>query len=268
MGILVGLYFLTCWGLWRYQTRFMFFPSLVLKSTPADVGIPYTDVWLQDGKIHGWWVPAIEPTDSPVILYLHGNGSNLGDLPHRLQRFYQWGYGVFVIDYRGYGRSAGPFPSEQQVYEDAEVAWRYLNDQRGIPPQRIVLYGRSIGGAIAIHLATSHPNVAGLILESTFTSMKAMVQHYLPLPILPLDQLLTQQFASLDKVRSLSMPVLLMHGTADRVVPAAMSRTLYDTWPTSKTLVWVKHAGHSNLPTVAGKHYDHAVQTFMARYAE
>lgn len=267
--ILFSFYGLTCWGLWRNQTRLMFFPSSVLESTPADLGIVYEDVWLQAGQIHGWWIPAVDSADAPVILYLHGNGSNLGDLSHRLQRFHRWGYGVLAIDYRGYGHSKGPFPSEQQVYADAGAAWRYLTEQRSISAAQIVIYGRSIGGAIAIQLATSHPQAAGLVLESTFTSMKAMVNHYLPLPLLPVEPLLHQRFESLEKVRSLSIPVLLMHGTADRVVPAAMSRTLYESWPVSTaTLLWVEGAGHSNLPMVAGERYNHTVKTFVTRYAE
>lgn len=252
----------------------MFFPSSLLDSKPTDVGLQYNDVWLQAGQ-HGWWIPPVGQSanqsklDLPVLLYLHGNGSNLGDLPHRLQQFNRWGYGVLAIDYRGYGQSTGPFPNEQRVYEDAASAWRYLTKQRGIPAERIVLYGRSIGGAIAIHLAMTQTDVAGVILESTFTSMQAMVSHYLPLPILPVAQLLTQRFDSLAKVRSLCVPILFMHGTADRVVPAAMSQHLYEAARAEhKTLIWIDNAGHSNLPTVGGERYNQAVRTFMARYAE
>ena len=287
LGLFLAIYLLTCVGLWRYQARLMFFPSSVLKSTPADMGMAYYDVWLQDGQIHSWWVPAMGSASAPVILYLHGNGSNLGDLPHRLKRFHRWGYSTLAIDYRGYGRSAGPFPHEQQVYADAAAAWHYLTEQRNIAGEQIVIYGRSMGGAISIHLATAHPEVGGLVLESTFTSMQAMVKHYLPLPILPVERLLHQRFNSLEKVRSLSLPVLVIHGTDDRVVPLAMSRTLYDAWAADNTahkeahkeLVWVGHGGHSNLltaigpcygdrPMMAGRCYDDAVKTFLARYAE
>lgn len=134
LAIAIFLYLLTCLALWRYQTRMIFFPDASLKSTPAEVGLAYEDVWLTttNGQVNGWWIPPESNPRSktnkeiPVILFFHGNGSNLGDLVSQAQQFNQWSYSTLLIDYRGYGRSAGPFPSERRVYEDAELAWRYL----------------------------------------------------------------------------------------------------------------------------------------------
>ncbi len=269
IATIVVLYFLICWALWRWQTRLMFFPSSHLKATPADVGLGYEDVWLtvNGGQVHGWWIPAAAG-DSPVVLYLHGNASNLGDLVNRIKRFHRWGYGVWLIDYRGYGRSSGLFPNEQRVYEDAEAAWRYLVYQQRVPDQRIVLYGRSIGGAIALHLAAHHPDAAGVIVESTFTSMRAMADVQLPIPLLPVDYLLTQAFDSLAKARSLSPPILLIHGVADRTIPASMSQTLHEAVPSAKTLVLIEAAGHNDVPRVGGDRYADAVKGFIERYAD
>ncbi len=265
LGLGAALYLLLGLALWRYQTRFIFRPPATLEATPADVQLAYEEIWLPvgDGQIHSWWIPAA--AGSPIILYLHGNGSNLGDLINRARRFHQWGYGVLLIDYRGYGRSSGPFPNEARVYEDAEAAWRYLSEQA--PADRIVLYGRSIGGAIAVHLASQHPEAAGLILESSFTSLQAVVGRSPLAAIFPLDRLINQRFDSLSKVRSLPAPLLLLHGTADTVVPADMSQTLYDAAPGPKTLLWIDGADHNNLPELGGDRYAEAIQTFVAQSA-
>ncbi len=134
----------------------------------------------------------------------------------------------------------------------------------------MVIYGRSIGGAIAIELASRYPTAAGLITESTFTSMREMVNHSHPLlPLItPVDLILTQRFDSVKKVRSLKMPVLLMHGTVDRVVPAHMSQVLYDTLPGEKELVKIEGGDHDNLPYIEGSGYEESIRRFIERYAE
>ncbi|MEL6470732.1 MAG: alpha/beta fold hydrolase [Cyanobacteria bacterium J06623_4] len=267
--VLLLAYALICLALWRYQPRLMFFPAAELRGSPADLGLAYEEVWLPagDGKVHGWWMPAAD-TAAPAVLYLHGNGSNIGDLAERALLLHRLGCSVLLIDYRGYGLSSGPFPNEQRVYEDAKAAWQYLRQVQQVPGERLILYGRSIGGAIAIQLASEHPEAAGLVVEATFTSMRAMVQQDSQWLWLPVDRLLTQRFESLEKVRSLQMPLLLMHGTADRVVPAEMSQALYDAAATEdKTLLWVEGADHNNLPLVAGDRYSQAVGAFIERYA-
>ena len=275
-AIALSLYLLVCLALWHYQTRMIFFPDALIKSTPTEVGLTYEDVWLAttNGQVHGWWIPNEFDTrfktnnKIPVILFFHGNGSNLGDLVSRAQPFHQWGYSTLLIDYRGYGQSSGPFPSEQRVYEDAELSWRYLTEQQQISAARIVIYGHSIGGAIAINLATQHPEAAGLIVEGSFTSMQAMVKYAKSLPLIPVNWLLTQRFDSLDKIKSLRVPLLLIHGTADEVVPPAMSQTLYKAAPLDKTRVLIKGAGHSGLPAVNRELHASTVRGFVAKYAK
>ncbi|XZO00444.1 MAG: alpha/beta hydrolase [Microcoleus sp.] len=178
-----------------------------------------------------------------VVLYLHGNGLNVGANVEHANRFHQLGMSVFLIDYRGYGKSQGEFPTESQVYEDAQLAMDYLVKQRGINPKQIYIYGHSLGGAIAIDLAVRNPEAAGLIVEGSFTSAREMVDFQSGVyRIFPIDLLLRQRFDSIAKVDRLEMPVLFIHGTADTVVPVEMSKKLFDAAPEPKQLYIVPDA--------------------------
>ncbi|MGB3266929.1 MAG: alpha/beta fold hydrolase, partial [Microcoleus sp.] len=199
-----------------------------------------------------------------VVLYLHGNGSNVGANVEHAHRFHRLGLSVFLIDYRGYGKSQGDFPSEYRVYEDAEFAWDYLVKQRGIHPNQIYIYGHSLGGAIAIDLAVRHPEAAGLIVEGSFTSVRAMVDFQKGLFwMFPIDFLLTQRFDSLSKVDRLQMPVLFIHGTADTVVPSQMSKKLFDAAPEPKQLYMVPDGGHNNVAEIGGAEYLQRFRQFL-----
>ncbi|WP_293132660.1 alpha/beta fold hydrolase [Microcoleus sp. bin38.metabat.b11b12b14.051] len=199
-----------------------------------------------------------------VVLYLHGNGSNVGANVEHANRFHRLGLSVFLIDYRGYGKSQGDFPSESRVYEDAQQAWDYLVKQRGINPHQIYIYGHSLGGAVAIDLAVRHPEAAGLIVEGSFTSVRAMVDFQKPMfALFPIDLLLRQRFDSLSKVDRLKIPVLFIHGTADSVVPAQMSQKLFDAAPEPKQLYMVPEGGHNNAAQIGGAEYLHRVKEFL-----
>ncbi|MEG4117848.1 alpha/beta fold hydrolase [Microcoleus sp. N9_B4] len=199
-----------------------------------------------------------------VVLYLHGNASNVGANVEHAHRFHRLGLSVFVMDYRGYGKSQGDFPSESQVYEDAQLAWDYLVKQRGINPNQIYIYGHSLGGAIAIDLAVRHPEAAGLIVEGSFTSTRAMVEFQKGLFwMFPIDFLLTQRFDSLSKVDRLQMPVLFIHGTADNVVPVEMSKKMFDAAPEPKQLYIVPDGGHNNVAQIGGTEYLQILSQFL-----
>jgi hypothetical protein len=267
-GILLTIYLITC-GLLRWgQTRLIFVPSQVIKATPADYQLAYEEVWLEvsTGKIHGWWISATNH-QAPVILYFHGNGSNNGDTVSQAARFHQLGLSVLLIDYRGYGYSSGPFPNESLVYEDAETAWQYLTTTKQIDPKKIVLYGHSLGGAVAIELASRHSDLAGIIVDGTFTSMRAMADQMSQYKIFPLDWILTQRFDSLTKIQSLQTPILFMHGTADRVVPLFMSQELFAATSASKELWLVPEAEHNDLPRVGGEKYLEKIKQFVEKVA-
>lgn len=148
-GVFAIAYLIACLVLFLRQTRFIFRPTRVIRATPGAFNLSYEDVWLPiqsasgDAQLHGWWIPAAP--GAGVWLDLHGNGSNIGDELKRAFWFKQLGFSTLMIDYRGYGRSPGSFPSESSVYEDAEAAWNYLTQVKKIPPEQIFLYGHSLG---------------------------------------------------------------------------------------------------------------------------
>lgn len=180
-----------------------------------------------------------------ILLYIHGNAEDLGDIRSMLDRLHNWGFSVFAYDYRGYGTSNGK-PSEDNAYQDADAAYRYLTQQLKIPPEQIILYGRSVGGGSATDLATRH-SVAGLILESTFTSTFRVVVLF---PLLPFDK-----FSNLDKLQKIRCPILVMHGQADQTIPIQHGRTLYEAASEPKMSLWVAEAGHDDFTWVAGERH-------------
>ena len=273
LGLLITTYLGLCLLLRLGQTRLIFHPSPIVKSTPADYDLPYEEVWLTvpNGKIHGWWLPASK-AEAPVLLYLHGNGSNNGDTVGHALRFFRLGFSVLLIDYRGYGYSGfgekdktqhNSFPDEAKVYEDAEAAWKYLIQDKAIKPQNLFIYGHSLGGAIGIEMAFRHPEIAGLIVEGTFTSMKEMADIIGYGRWFPLQLLLTQKFDSLKKISHLQVPILLIHGTEDEVVPTFMSQELYDAVPSAKKLYLVSGAGHNDVARVGGESYLKIISHFV-----
>lgn len=239
-------------SLYLYQERLIFKPETTIQTTPAERNLAYQEVWVpveQTGgadKLYGWWLPAQGKTIG-TILYLHGYSGNIGDNLTPAYQLTQLGFSVFLVDYRGYGKSQGKFPFERQVYADAEVAWNYLTTIRKISPKQMIIYGHSMGGAIAIDLATHHPEASSLIVQSSFTNLLTMAERSWWLKVVPLQLLLTQKFDSLAKVGSLKMPILYIHGTGDRFVPPEMSRSLYTASSTvNKQLILVINAEHKN----------------------
>ena len=270
---LAVIYLLACTYLWARQGHFIFMPRREIKKTPATVQLQYEDVFLHvrntngdTERIHGWWIPA--GTDSGhVMLYLHGSALNLGANVNALRRLHNLGFAVFIVSYRGYGLSDGEFPSETIMYEDAQVSWNYLVVQKKIEPQKIYIYGHSIGGAVAIDLAVRQPNAAGLIVESTFTSIVDVARLETRYRFFPLDLIVHQRFDSLSKVPHLNVPVLYIHGTRDHLIPFEMSRLLYERTPPPKHLKLIPGAGHNDSATVGGDTYLTAVSNFVTATA-
>lgn len=285
LGIGAIAYLLLCLSLRLWQNRLIFFPSSLINTTPDRLGLTYEDVWLSVPKpkeeifltkvlkiikaksakierIHGWWI-ANNAANTPVLLYLHGNGANIGDNLGRVQQFHQLGFSVLVIDYRGYGRSEGTFPTEAGVYQDSQIAWDYLVQQRKIKPQNIFIYGHSLGGAVAIELGVRQPQAAGLIVESSFTSMRDMIDHQGIYSFFPADLILTQKFNSISKISRLKMPILLIHGSEDLTVPASMSKILFDAATVPKKLLIIPSADHNNVPWIGGEQYWQSVRDFI-----
>ncbi len=192
------------------------------------------------------------PDATHTILYSHGNAEDLGDIAPILEIIYNAGFSVFAYDYRGYGQSEGR-PSETNAYEDIEAAYQHLISVEQIPPEQIILFGRSIGGGPSVELATRYP-VGGLILESTFTQAFRTV---VPFPLLPFDK-----FRNIAKIDEVKAPILIIHGTADEAIAFSHGQQLYEAAPEPKRSLWVEGAGHNDLVWVAGQKYPEALQAF------
>jgi fermentation-respiration switch protein FrsA (DUF1100 family) len=259
-----------CGYLWVAQRQLIFEPSPDVLKTPADLQLHFVEVWVSNAggdpaPLNGWWLPGDEAT-APVLLYLHGNDLNIAASLDPVARLRKMGFSVLIVDYRGFGRSGGGFPSEGSVYEDAETAWQYLVRELRADPRRIFIYGHSLGGAVAIELASHHPEAAGLIVEATFTSMRDLAPP--GYRAFPLSLLLNQRFDNLAKIGALRVPVLIIHGTADTLVPHAMSDRLFQAAPQPKRLLSIPGAGHDDIPIVGGAAYADGVRGFVAASAK
>jgi fermentation-respiration switch protein FrsA (DUF1100 family) len=250
------------------QREWIFRAQRDLHADPASYGLAFEEIWLTvpgagetaSERVHGWWIPGPD-AGAPTLLYLHGARWSLSNNLFRIQRLQRMGFAVLAIDYRGFGRSDGELPSEALAYADAQAAWQHL---RLLEPDRNrrFVYGHSLGGAVAIDLATRNDDVAGLIVESTFTSMSDMAEA-MGYGNLPIAIVLTQRFDSLAKVGKLASPVLFIHGTSDRFVPHAMSEKLYAAAREPKRLLLVESGNHSNVSYVAFDKYQAAVRDFL-----
>lgn len=207
------------------QSRQVFFPLTALVTNPAEHGMAYEDVWLatSDGvRLHGWFVPADEPRGT--LLFLHGNAGNISHRMDSIRIFHELGLSVLIIDYRGYGRSEGT-PTEAGTYRDAEAALSYLRSERGLAADEIVVFGRSLGSAIAARLAATEP-VGALILESAFTRAADLAAELMPW--LPVRWILRFEYDTLEAVGRIHTPLLVIHSVGDEIVPFHHGRTIFE----------------------------------------
>ncbi len=250
---------LLAWGCREAADRaFIYYPVRELIGTPASLGLAYRDVWFQaeDGiRLHGWLIPGARPT---TLLWCHGNAGNIS---HRLDNIreiqHRLGIGVFIFDYRGYGRSDGS-PTEAGLYRDARAAREALIRDLGVPSEQIIYFGRSLGAAVALELALAHPP-SGLILESPFLSVRAMANRTLPGSGL----LFKSRFDSLDKIARLRTPLLILHGDADEVVPYEHGRRLWEAASEPKAFYTIPRARHNDTYLVGGSEYWEAWRRFL-----
>ncbi len=273
VALLTLLYAGACFYFWATQDQKIFAPLKKIATDPDRMGLLYTAAQVpvstsgQPDLLDGYWVPAEADNEdtAPVVLYLHGQDANIGKNLEHTYRLHQLGCHVLVIDYRGYGKSFGDFsPSESSVYEDAEAAWQYLTVKRGFAPERIVILGHSLGGAVAIELATRHDHAGGLIVEGAFTSVQDMGRQRFPITrLLPIRQLLNHRFESLSKMRDVSIPVLVIHGTDDPKIPWQMGKQLFDAARAPKQWLLVDGGGHANCGSIGLVEYNQAVTKFL-----
>jgi alpha-beta hydrolase superfamily lysophospholipase len=254
-GLLLGyVYF--------FQARLIYFPNIGIgfgRAVPSDIGLDYEDVVFEttDGvRLHGWYVSADQARG--VVLFFHGNAGNISHRLDSIEFFHRLGFSVFIIDYRGYGRSEGK-TDEQGTYRDAEAAWRHLIEARGIDPGKIVIFGRSLGASVAAWLA-SRTNPAALILESAFTSAPDLgSHHYWFLPVRALTRI---HYDTQSYVERVSVPILVVHSTDDEIVPIAHGRKLFSRANEPKTFVKLQ-GGHNDGFFISHALYTEALSEFL-----
>jgi fermentation-respiration switch protein FrsA (DUF1100 family) len=245
-----------------FENRLIFYPPRYPEgfAPPEAYGLHPEEIWIgaSDGvKLNAYFLPAAE--SSKVLLWFHGNAENIGmGLPH-LKALATLGVNILELDYRGYGKSQGS-PDEVGVYRDGEAAYRYLAEVRHFQPKNIFIYGHSLGGAVAVDVAARHP-CGGLIVESSFTSVREMARRIFHLPIM--EFVPRSRFNSLAKIARVRAPVLIIHGTRDEVVPFDMGRRLYEAAPKPKSFLPVEGAGHNDLSEVGGQAYYERLREFL-----
>jgi len=213
-----------------FEHKALYFPTSEIEYLPTVIGLSYEDVYIDtdDGiKLHTWFIPA---TDSKyTLLFCHGNGGNISHRIEKLDILNKLGLDIFIFDYRGYGKSSGR-PSEKGFYKDVEAMYNYLVSKRRIEPKDIILYGESLGGAVAIELATKRKPKA-LITEASFSSTKDVAKELYPLfPTF----IIWSKFDSLSKIKNITIPKLIIHSQNDDIIPFSHSLKLLEASPEPK----------------------------------
>ncbi len=248
----------------RFQRQKLFLPDRYPNGVwdPVPFGLEVEDRWFFTGdgvELHGWWIPRRRALGT--VLYCHGSSGSIAHQVGVLTAFRRLRVNLFAFDYRGYGRSAGA-PSEGGLYLDARAAWDHLVGAVGVRPEEILLFGHSLGGAVAIDCALDRA-AAGLIVESSFTQVRDMARA--SYPGLPLYLVARNQFRSIGKVGRLSLPKLFIHGGSDERVPPALGRRLYDAAAEPKELYLVPGAGHNDVHRHGGLRYLRRISRFRSR---
>ncbi len=246
-----------------FESTFVFQPSPWEDRHWAKLsGLTLEEVWLpvdDEVTVFGWFVDA--GTTTPVLLWCHGNAGNISYRLENMRLLFQRGISIFIFDYRGYGQSTGQ-PTEEGFYQDALVSYDYLIHQRKISPERLIIFGRSLGSGVAGEVTVQRPT-SGLIVEGAFPSIQAMADHhYFGLPA---RWVMDAEFNLMKKVQALKVPLLVMHGEQDAVVPMFLGKQVYDAAPDPKKWYVVSQAGHNDVPFVGGEAYFREIDMFLQR---
>ena len=247
----------------RSEKGIVFFPTRELEGTPEDFELPYENVFFPaaDGtRLHGWFVSATRPEVTGTLLWFHGNAGNIS---HRLDNLAllhrHLDLSIFIFDYREFGLSAGSI-SKAGTYHDAQGAWSYLVEERHIDPRDILLFGRSLGTALAVFIASAEPCL-GVILEAAFTSSHDILRRYFPWGV-PAD-LLQSSYDNLSTIERIQAPILFIHGEHDEAIPVEMAERLYQRAKTAERFYLVTGAGHNDTYVAGGRAYFQQWEMFL-----
>jgi fermentation-respiration switch protein FrsA (DUF1100 family) len=248
--------------LFFYQPNLLYFPNMPsrqIQATPGVIGLDYEQVNLttsDDEQLDAWFIPA-DPTGG-TLLFFHGNAGNNSHRLDSIRLFNELGLSVLIFDYRGYGQSTGK-PTEKGTYRDADAAWQYLVEQRGIPPEEIILFGRSLGASIAADLATRQ-TAAGVILESAFTSVPDIAAQLYPW--LPVRWLSRYRYNTRKNLADIHSPVLIVHSRDDEIIPYSNGERLYEAANEPKLFLELR-GGHNDGFMVSGDSYLRGLEVFI-----
>lgn len=248
-------------GLRFFEKKLVFIPSRTMWAHPGTVGLAYENLSLRasDGvTLRAWWIPGASP-EAPVMLCLHGNGGNLSNRTDKVRIFHDAGAAQLWIEWRGYGESGGS-PDEPGLYRDALAGWAWLNAVKAVPPERLILYGESLGNGPAVELAARVP-AAGLIVDSGFTSIPDMGR--IVLPWFP-SRLARIRFDNLSRLPKIAIPTMFLHSRQDDIIPYEMARRNFAaSGSAKKTFVELK-GSHNEGFLETGPAYGKAIKDFLA----
>lgn len=247
-----------------FQSHFVYYPIRTLSTDPSSIGLQFEGVRFKtaDGvQLSGWFIPC--DGAKGIVLFCHGNAGNISHRLDSIQIFHRLGLDVFIFDYRGYGQSEGK-PAERGTYEDAEAAWWYLIDERQVIPSEVVVFGRSIGGAVGAWLAQNHkPRL--LILESTFTSLRDVAATLYP--FLPVRRFLRFEYNTAEYLRGVNCPVLVVHSRDDEIMPFSHGQQLFEVAREPKRFLEISGTHNEGFIT-SGGHYEEGLNSFISEHVE
>ena len=262
VSIVIGIYVVFAAFLFIFQSHYVYYPERVLLADPGSIGLDFENIHFEttDGvRLSGWFVPS--ENASGVILFCHGNAGNISHRLESIQIFHRLGLDVFIFDYRGYGQSEGK-PTEDGTYKDVAAAWQYLIEERELNPSEVIIFGRSLGGAIASWLAQTY-TPGGLILESAFTSLPdiAVTQY----PYLPVRLLLRFRYNTAEYLVRADCPVLIVHSRDDEIIPFDHGQQLFESAKEPKKFLEITGT-HTGGFITSGKRYEDGLNAFISEY--
>ena len=258
IAVVAGVIFYLRW----FERHNIFFPTRKIELRPDYIGLTYEDVYFNSNhgvRLNGWFIPASR--SSPTILLCHGNAGNIGHRLGIIRIFNRLNLNVFIFDYRGYGQSSGR-PSEKGIYLDARAAYDYLVSRSDIDKDKIIFYGKSLGGAVAVDLA-SRINPCAVIIESAFTSTLDIARELYP--FLPVRLMVTMKYDTLSKIRGLTAPKLIIHSLDDEIVPFHHGRRLFEDAAGPKQFYQMS-CGHNEAVSEAEDEFAERIDKFLSAY--
>ncbi len=245
------------------EEKFIFYPSATIEQTPSSAGLAFEDIVFttHDGvRLNGWLVPYAGA--DTTLLWFHGNAGNISHRVENIRLLHdKVAVNVFIFDYRGYGRSDGTV-SEEGTYADGEAALRYLRARKELNPKKIVFFGRSLGAAVAAETALKQGCLA-LILESPFASIREMAR--VAFPFLPVGPFLRTRYDTVEKIKKIEIPLLVLHGDRDEIVPLAQGKKVFEAARGPKEFYTISGASHNDTYIVGGDAYFATLKDFIGR---